>query len=189
MDLGDLLAEHGTGPCPGHTVGVYRGGELIAQASAGLAVLEHDVPVGVETVFDLASSSKQFTAACLVLLERDGVLSLEDDIRVHLPELSLRVPVTLRQCLTHTGGLREYTSLCELGGVPMAGMDEARLMPLLAGQAAVNFDPGTRWCYSNTGFVLAAAAVRRLTGQSLANFAADRLFAPLGMRARDTFSG
>ena len=172
-----------TGDGPGHAAGVYGPAGLIAHASAGLAVPEHGIPIGPDTVFDIASASKQFTAACLVLLERDGMLSLNGDVRAHLPELSFPVPVTLRQCLTHTGGLREYFSLCELAGVPMAGMDEARLMPLLAGQTGLNFPPGTSWSYSNTGFVLGAAVVRRLTGTSLAEFASKRLFGPLEMRA------
>lgn len=183
MELGDVLAEYGTDTEPGHAVGVYRGRDRVQVATAGLAVLEHDVRVGPETMFDIASASKQFTATCLVMLEQDGRLSLDDDVRMHLPELSLQVPVSLRQCLSHTGGLREYLSLCDLAGVPTAGMDEASLMPLLAGQTDVNFPPGTNWGYSNTGFVLAAATVRRLTGVSLADFASDRLFGPLGMRA------
>jgi CubicO group peptidase (beta-lactamase class C family) len=182
VEFDDVIAAYGNDTDPGHAVGIYRGGDLVATAAAGLAVLEHDVPIGVQTVFDIASASKQFTATCLVLLARDGRLSLDDDVRLHLPELSLQVPVTLRQCLSHTGGLREYLSLCDLAGVPTAGLGEARLMPLLAGQTGVNFGPGTSWGYSNTGFVLAAATVRRLSGVSLAKFAADRLFAPLGMR-------
>jgi CubicO group peptidase (beta-lactamase class C family) len=182
VDLFDLIAPYGTGEGPGHAAGVYRGGELVAHASAGRAVIEHGIPIGMDTVFDIASASKQFTAACLVLLRDDGVLSLDDDVRAHLPELSLPAPVTLRQCLSHTGGLREYYSLCELAGVPVAGMDQKRLMRLLAGQADLNFAPGTGWSYSNTGFVLAAAAVERLTGRSLAKLAAERLFDPLGMR-------
>ena len=182
MELSDLIAPYVTGDDPGHAVGVYRGGELVAHAAAGHAVIEHRIPIGTDTVFDIASASKQFTAACLVLLQRDGVLSLDDDIRRHLPELALPAPVTLRQCLSHTGGLRECYGLCELTAVPTAGMDEERLMRLLAGQTGLNFAPGTAWFYSNSGFVLAAAVLRRLTGRSLAEFAAERLFRPLGMR-------
>jgi CubicO group peptidase (beta-lactamase class C family) len=167
---------------PGHAAGIYRDGTLVAHAAAGCAVIEHGVPIDAGTIFDIASASKQFTAACLLLLQRDGVLSLDDDVRRHLPELLLPVPVTLRQCLSHTGGLREYYSLCELTGVPVAGMDEARLLRLLAGQTGLNFPPGTGWSYSNSGFVLAAAALRRVSGRSLAEFAAERLFGPLGMR-------
>jgi len=181
-ELAGLIAPYAADGGPGHAVGVYRDGALVAQAAAGRAVIEHDVPVGSGTIFDIASASKQFTAACLLLLQRDGLLSLDDDVRTHLPQLLLPVPVTLRQCLSHTSGLREYYSLCELAGVPVAGMDEARLMRLLAGQTGLNFPPGTGWSYSNSGFVLAAAALRRVSGRSLAEFAADRLFGPLGMR-------
>lgn len=182
-ELAGLIAPHVTDGGPGHAVGVYRGGALVAHAAAGCAVIEHDIPIGADTIFDIASASKQFTAACLLLLQRDGMLSLDEDLRRYLPELLLPVPVTLRQCLSHTSGLREYYSLCELAGVPVAGMDEARLMRLLAGQTGLNFPPGTGWSYSNSGFVLAAAALRRVSQRSLAEFAADRLFGPLGMRA------
>jgi CubicO group peptidase (beta-lactamase class C family) len=182
IELIEQIAHYVTGDDPGHAVGVYRGGELVAEAAAGQAVLEHDIPIGADTLFDIASASKQFTAACLLLLQRDGLLSLEDDVRAHLPELALPAPVSLRHCLSHTGGVRECYSLCDLTGVPVAGMDETRLMRLLAGQASLNFPPGTGWSYSNSGFVLAAAVLRRLTGRSLAEFAADRLLGPLGMR-------
>ena len=182
LGLSELVAPYVTGDDPGHAVGVYRGGELVGHAAAGHAVIEHDIPIGADTVFDIASASKQFTAACLVMLQREGVLSLDDDVRTHLPELALPVPVTVRQCLSHTSGLRECYELCDLTGVPIAGMDEERLMRLLAGQTGLNFPPGTAWSYSNSGFVLAAAILRRLTGRSLADFAAERLFGPLGMR-------
>src|SRR4029077_396449 len=182
-ELADLIAPHVTDGGPGHAAGVYRDGALVAHAAAGCAVIEHDVPIGAGTVFDIASASKQVTAACLLLLQRDGLLSLDEDVRTYLPELLLPVPVTLRQCLSHTSGLREYYSLCELAGVPGAGMDEARLMRPLGGQPSLNFPPGTGWSYSNSGFVLAAAALRRVSGRSLAEFAADRVFGPLGMRA------
>src|SRR4029077_13317647 len=182
-ELADLIAPHVTDGGPGHAAGVYRDGVLVAHAAAGCAVIEHDVPIGAGTVFDIASASKQVTAACRLLLQRDGLLSLDEDVRTYLPELLLPVPVTLRQCLSHTSGLREYYSLCELAGVPGAGMDEARLMRPLGGQPSLNFPPGTGWSYSNSGFVLAAAALRRVSGRSLAEFAADRVFGPLGMRA------
>jgi CubicO group peptidase (beta-lactamase class C family) len=98
--LAGLIAPYATDGGPGHAVGVYRDGALGAQAAAGCAVIEHDVPIGAGTIFDIASASKQFTAACLLLLQRDGMLSVDDDVRRHLPELLLPVPVTLRQCLS-----------------------------------------------------------------------------------------
>src|SRR5215831_3236508 len=83
---------------PGLALGVYENGELVASATAGLAVVEHDVPVTDGTVFDLASVSKQVTATCLLLLAREGRVDLDADIRGYLPELSLAPAVTLRQC-------------------------------------------------------------------------------------------
>ena len=110
-------------------------------------------------------------------------INLDDDIRGKLPELALLQPVTLRQCLTHTAGLRDYLSLCEVAGVPLAGIDEDRAMDLIAGQRDLDFPPGSAFSYSNSGYVLAAALVRKITGMSLATFARERVFGPLGMTA------
>ena len=84
-ELAALIEPYVTDGGPGHAVGVYRGGALVAQAAAGCAVIEHDVPVGPGTIFDIASASKQFTAACLLLMQRDGMLSLYEDLRRHWP--------------------------------------------------------------------------------------------------------
>jgi CubicO group peptidase (beta-lactamase class C family) len=168
---------------PGLAVGVYRDGALFASAAAGSAVVEHDVPITEHTAFDIASVSKQMTAACVLLLARDGRLHLDDDIRAQLPELALTRPVTLRQCLTHTAGLRDYFALCDLAGIPVAGIGEPRFMQLITGQGDLDFAPGSAFSYSNTGYVIAAATVRRVTGHGLARFAQDHLFGPLGMSA------
>src|SRR5579859_1553513 len=167
---------------PGLAVGVYIGGELAAAATAGCAVVEHGVPVTERTAFDIASVSKHMTAACL-LLAQDGRLDLDADIRASLPELRLSRPITLRQCLTHTAGLRDYLALCDIAGIGVLGINEDRFADLAAGQADLDFPPGSAFSYSNTGYALAAVLVRRLTGASLARFAAERLFGPLGMAA------
>ena len=83
-ELAGLIAPYVTDGGPGHAVGVYRGGALVAHAAAGCAVIEHDIPIGAGTIFDIASASKQFTAACLLLLQRDGMLSLDED-RAQVP--------------------------------------------------------------------------------------------------------
>ena len=168
---------------PGLAVGVYLAGELVSSATAGCAVPEHGVPVTQQTAFDIASVSKHMTSACMLLLARDGLVDLDSDIRASLPELSLTQPVTLRQSLTHTAGLRDYLSLCELAGIPVLGISEDRAMDLIAGQRELDFAPGSAFSYSNTGYVLAAALVRRITGAGLATFARERLFGPLGMTA------
>src|SRR5262249_21003970 len=169
--LRDLLASYVSDREPGVALGLYRAGQLLVHASAGLAVVEHAVPIGPDTAFDIASASKHFTATCVLLLERDERLSLDADVRTYLPELALRglavrETVTLRQCLTHTGGRREYCSLCGMSGVPLPGMSESRLMRLISGQRDLDFPPGSAYSYSNTGYVLAAATIRRITGMS-----------------------
>jgi len=166
---------------PGLAVGVYTDGQLAAAATAGCAVVEHGVPVTEHTVFDIASVSKHMTATCLLLLARDGHLDLDVDISASLPELRLSQPVTFRQCLTHTAGLRDYFALCDIAGIGVLGITEERFMDLAVGQADLDFPAGSAFSYSNTGYALAAVLVRRLTGMSLARFAAERVFGPLGM--------
>ncbi|MFF4778561.1 serine hydrolase domain-containing protein [Microtetraspora fusca] len=166
---------------PGLAAGVYSGGDALLTTAAGTACVEFGVPIDADTRFDIASASKQFTAACVLLLARDGRLSLDDDVRTHVPELNLAVPVTLRQCLQHTGGLPEWYAVVALTGHPLEGMNEQRLLEVLAGLRTTTFAPGTDFSYSNTGYVLSAVVVRRVGGQSLAAFARERLFAPLDM--------
>jgi len=166
---------------PGIAVGVYRNGELIAHAEAGEACVEFGVPIDADTRFEIASMSKQFTAAAVMLLCRDGVLSLDDDVRTHLPELALAGPVTIAQCLEHTGGLREWLSSADIAGVSMTRITQASTLAFVAGFREFNFPPGTDFAYSNTGYVLAASIVERTTGRTLGEFAEERIFAPLGM--------
>jgi CubicO group peptidase (beta-lactamase class C family) len=166
---------------PGMAAGIYLDGELAASAAAGCAVPEHGVPVSGDTMFDIASVSKHTTSACMLLIARDGLTDLDADIRSVLPELVLSRPVTIRQCLTHTGGLRDYFALCDIAGIPYLGITEDRFADLTCGQRDLDFAPGSAFSYSNTGYTLASVIVRRLTGSSLASFARDRVFTPLGM--------
>ena len=168
---------------PGLAVGVYAGGQLASSATAGCAVIEHAVPVTEHTAFDIASVSKHLTSACLLLLARDGLADLDADLRTVLPELRLTRPVTLRQCLTHTAGLRDYFALCDIAGLPVLGITQDRFADLVAGQADLDFPAGSAFSYSNTGYALAAVVVQRVTGSGLAQFASERLFGPLGMTA------
>lgn len=168
---------------PSVSIGIYRDGELIRAYSRGLGSVEFAVPATSTTRYDIASISKQFTAATVLLLDAEGIIDMKRDIREYLPELALTTPVTLAQCLQHTGGLMEWYSLVTVTGTPFTELSEARLLGLLAGIRHTNFDPGSDFSYSNTGYVLVAAAVRRVTGRSLADVAADRVFGPLGMES------
>jgi CubicO group peptidase (beta-lactamase class C family) len=170
---------------PGCSVAVVRDGRTIHARGYGLASLEHQAPNRPDTVFDIASVSKQFTAAGIALLAIEGRLSLDDPIAKHVPEMApTGRDVTLRQLLHHTGGLRDYLSLLVLAGLEERGVSTpADALEILARQKGVNFPPGTDHLYCNSGYFLMSEVVRRLTGRSLAAFAQERIFEPLGMRS------
>jgi CubicO group peptidase (beta-lactamase class C family) len=168
---------------PGCAMAVYREGAVAYTRGYGEANLEHRVPITAHTIFDLGSTSKQFTAFSVLLLERDGKLSLNDDVRKHVPELQpLQPPVTVRHLLLHTSGLRDYLTLWSLAGMKTENwttQDDA--VRLVARQKQANFPAGEEWLYSNTGYLLLAEIVKRASGKSLPEFAAERIFRPLGM--------
>ena len=169
---------------PGCAVGIIKAGRLTDVACYGSADLEHDVPITSDTVFDIGSTSKQFTAAALLLACEDGLVSLDDSLGRHLPEFKTGVydDVTLRHLLHHTSGITDYIGLLILSGRALNNdypTDE--IVGLIAGQRGLDFAPGTRFSYSNSGYLLAGEIVRVVTGQSLRAFAQERLFGPLGM--------
>ena len=168
---------------PGCAVAVYRNSEIAYARGYGRASLEHGVPITPQTVFDIGSTSKQFTAFSILLLERDGKLSLEDDVRKFVGELQpLDKPVTIRHLLLHTSGLRDYLTLWALAGMKTENWTtQADAVRLAARQRRANFVAGEEWLYSNTGYLLLGEIVRRVSGKSLGEFAAERLFTPLGM--------
>ena len=169
---------------PGCAAGVSRNGELVFQNGYGMANLEHDIPITPATIFHVASVSKQFTAMAVMLLAADGKLSLDDDIRKHLPELpDYGHRITIRHLLTHTSGLRDQWDLLIMarGRFEENRITEADVLEIVARQKALNFVPGSEYLYSNTGYTLAGTIVRRVSGKSLRAFADERIFRPLGM--------
>lgn len=169
---------------PGCAVGVYRDGEAIHQAGYGMAHLEHGVPVTPSTVFHVASLSKQFTATAVGLLARSGRISLDDELKKYLPELRAADGVTFRHAIHHTSGLRDQWDLLRLGGWRPADLKtDADILHLAARQRELNFPPGSRFQYINTGYTLMGIAVGRVTGASLREYADEHIFQPLGMRA------
>ena len=168
---------------PGCAMAVYRDGAIAYARGYGEASLEHGVPITARTVFDIGSTSKQFTAFAILLLERDGKLSLDDDIRKHVPELQpMPRPVTVRHLLLHTSGLRDYLTLWSLAGMKTENWTtQGDALRLVARQKQPNFPAGEEWLYSNTGYLLLSEIVKRVSGKSLREFAAERIFQPLGM--------
>jgi CubicO group peptidase (beta-lactamase class C family) len=177
-----LFARWQTPDSPGCSVGVSRGGATVLERGYGRASLELGVPISPESVFHVASVTKQFTAMSILLLARDGRLSLDDDVRRHLPEWAGPAGVTIRHLLTHTAGLRDVFLLIELASPETSRPVQDQLVGLLVRQRGLSDEPGRRYVYNNGGYVLLAEIVKRVSGQSLRAFADDRIFRPLGMR-------
>ncbi|HVT60434.1 MAG TPA: serine hydrolase domain-containing protein [Thermoanaerobaculia bacterium] len=167
---------------PGCVVAVARAGRIVYQQGFGMASLTYGVRNTAETIFSVASISKQFTAMSVALLAEDGKLALDDDIRKFLPEMpAYERPITIRNLIGHTSGLRDYQLVRFLAGVPNERLSVRTVYELLARQRHTSFPPDTRFVYSNANYVLLRLIVERVSGQGLREFAAERIFKPLGM--------
>jgi len=142
--IDSVFAPYSSRQGPGCAVGVSRDGRLVFAKGYGSADLEHDTPITPSTPFYIASVSKQFTAMSIVLLAEDGRLSLDDSIRKWVPEVpSFGSPITLRQLLNNTSGLRDYFTLLALSGWPSDGpLTERQFLDLISRQKNLNFAPG-----------------------------------------------
>jgi CubicO group peptidase (beta-lactamase class C family) len=168
---------------PGCALGVYRDGKTIYSKGYGLANLETNTPITPSSIFDIASTSKQFTAASILLLEKQKKISISDDVRKYVPELpDYGKKITILHLLNHTSGLRDYLLLMILAGVntdSVATDDET--LALVTRQKTLNFEPGSKSLYCNTGYFLMSVIVKRVSGKTLREFAAGNIFAPLKM--------
>ena len=178
-----IFAPYASRTSPGCAVAVTRDGIVKIARAYGMADLGAHTPLTPDTPFYIASLSKQFTAMSIVLLAEDGRLSLDDTIRKWVPEVpSFGKTITLRQLLNHTSGLRDYMTLLGIMGWPADGeFTQRQLIDLVHRQKSLNFAPGDEYLYSNTGYALLAVVVERASGESLRDFAARRIFQPLGM--------
>jgi len=181
--IDELFAPYNNAHSPGCSVGVIRDGGFIFRKSYGEASLELGVPLSSDSAFYMASVSKQFTAASIVLAAEQGFLSLDDDVRKYLPELpSYGNTITLRQMLHQTSGFRDYLALTYLSGRDTRALSSPDdVLKLIARQKGLNNVPGEEYVYSNSNYFLLGAVVKRATGKSLAEFAAANIFQPLGM--------
>jgi CubicO group peptidase (beta-lactamase class C family) len=182
----DRLMQDYTGRVPGAAVLVLRQGSAPVRRGYGLADLQAGTPVTARTSFRLASVSKQFTAAAVLLLAQDGQLDLDDPVRRWLPSLpSATAPVTLRHLLTHSSGVLDYEDfVCDdCGAADAAQLHDADVLRLLEAQDRLYFAPGSEYRYSNSGYALLALVVERASGQRYPDVLRQRIFAPLGMAA------
>lgn len=179
---------------PGCAIGIVRNDTLIYAKGYGMANLENGIPISPETVFYMASVSKQFTGYGIILLARQGKLNLDDDIRKHLPWIhDFGKTITIRMLLNHTSGLRDDIGLAAITGLGYDGMlTQALALNLIKNQTSLNFDPGEQYSYSNSNYVLLAEIIKTVSGKSFRSFADSAIFKPLGMvnsQFQDNYAG
>ena len=171
---------------PGCALAVIKDSRIIYERGYGMADLDHNVPITPATVFHVASMSKQFTAASILLLAQEGKLSLDDPVRKYIPELpDFGTPVTIRQLIHHTSGLRDQWDLLGLAGwrYSLDLITDDDVLSVISHQKDLNFAPGSKHLYSNTGYTLLAQIVKRVSGQSFREFTTARIFEPLNMKS------
>ncbi len=180
--LEQLLAPF-TPDLPGLAVLVTVGGEPVFERYLGGADLEHGVPVTVATGFHIASASKQFTAFATLLEADAGRLDLMADVHTYLPEVpDFGAPITVADLVHHTAGLRDVADLLWLSGQDLGGViRQSNTVALALRQRELNFPPGSRHHYSNTGYTLLAEVIGRTSGRRLPRYLEHEVFAPLGM--------
>lgn len=179
-----IFAQWDTTASPGAALAVISDGRIIYERGYGMAKLEDGIVMTPKKIFDIGSTSKQFTAASIAILAREGKISLDDDIRKYFPEMRrYEKPITVKHLIYHTSGLRDYNGLLELAGFraesDCPNVDEA--LDVIFSQKKLNYTPGQEFSYTNTGYFLLGQIVERVSGKSLNEFAQERIFKPLGM--------
>ena len=170
---------------PGCATSVMKDGSIIYKHAYGMADLDHNVPLTTSSVFHVASMSKQFTTASVILLAQQGKLSLDDDIHRYVPELAdFGSPITIRHLIHHTSGLRDQWELLGMAGwrYSLDLITDDDVMSVMSRQKELNFKPGEKHVYCNTGYTLLALIVKRVSGVSFREFTTKNIFEPLGMK-------
>ncbi|MCA1624022.1 MAG: beta-lactamase family protein, partial [Acidobacteria bacterium] len=178
-----LFAQWDKPDSPGCALGVIKDGSFIYKRGYGMANLDYNIPISPNTSFYIASTSKQFTAMSIALLARTGKISLDDDVRKYLPEIpQYQSPITIRHLVYHTSGIRDYLELTMLAGRHTEDINtNDDFIKFIARQKNLNFKPGEKYLYSNSGYFLLSQIVKRASGKSLRVFADENIFKPLGM--------
>ncbi len=179
-----IFAEFDTDHTPGCALSVMQKGEIVYKNGYGMANLEHDIPIEPDSVFHIASISKQFTVFAVALLVEQGKVSWDDDVHKYFPEMpDYGTPVTLRHLAHNISGIRDQWSLLSMAGWRWEAdlVTQQDAMRKIVHQKNLNFKPGDNYLYSNSNFTLLAEVVHRVTGQTLREFTAENIFKPLQM--------
>ena len=173
----DALATSGV---PSASIAVVKDGKIVYLHAYGLARLEPKTPAASEMRYSIGSISKQFTAAALLLLQEQGKLSLDDKVGKFIPDLTRANEVTIRQLLSHTSGYQDYWPQDYVMPMMLEPVTAAKILDLWA-RKPLDFDPGTKWQYSNTNYVIAGRIIEKVSGKPLMQFLKEKVFSPLGM--------
>lgn len=168
---------------PGAAAMVILEGEVVFQKSYGMANLTHDVPMSENTRHNIGSTSKQFLAFGSLLLEQEGKLNLDDDVRDYIPELpEFEHTVTLRHLINHTNGYREFLNLVAMTGRnPSTSLSQEKIIEIVQRQPELQNEPGTEWNYNNTGYALMTEVIERVTDMTFPQWMLENVFKPIGM--------
>lgn len=179
----ELFTVWDTNNTPGAAVAIVKDGAIVYKKGYGIANLEYDIPITATSIFHVASVSKQFTVFSILLLEKQGKLSLDDDIRKYIPEVpDFGKTITLKHLASHTSGLRDQWNLLAMAGWRRDDViTKEHILKLVSKQKELNFNPGDEYLYCNTGFTLLAEVVSRTSDMSFAKFTKANIFEPLKM--------
>lgn len=181
--IDSIFTEWNTTDTPGCALGIIKDGKLIYAKGYGMANMEYEIPNSANSVFRIGSTSKQFTAASIVLLANKGKLNLDNKLDEYFPNFPKYAnSISILNLLNHTSGIRDYLTLSYLKGL---GDDDyykdTDIMNWLVNQSDLNFKPGEEYLYSNSGYWLLGQIVKKVSGKNMADFAQEELFEPLGM--------
>lgn len=181
--IDSIFTEWNRADVPGCTLGIIKDGKLIYAKGYGMANMEYDIPNAANTVFRIGSTSKQFTAACIVLLAEKGKLNLDNKLDQYFPYFpKYATNISIRNLLNHTSGIRDYLTISYLKGLSDDDYyKDSDIMKWLINQSDLNFKPGKEFLYSNSGYWLLGQIVKEVSGKNMADFAQEELFKPLGM--------
>ena len=179
-----IFKQWDTPASPGCVLAVIKDGEIVYARGYGMADLERGVPITENSIFDIGSTGKQFTATAIAILANQGLINLDDSIRKHVPEMpDYTAQITTRHLIHHTSGLRDYLTLMHLRGLSFENIyTEDLLLDLIVHQRGLNFKPGSEYLYSNSGYFLLGIIAQRVTGKHITELIKEHIFDPLGMK-------
>ena len=175
----DVLARSGV---PSASIAVVKDGKIVYLNAYGSARLEPKTPAAPTMRYSIGSISKQFTAAAMLLLQEQGKLSLDDKVGKFIPDLTRANEVTIRQLLSHTSGYQDYWPQDYVMPMMLQPVTAAKILDMWA-RKPLDFEPGTKWQYSNTNYVIAGVIIEKVSGKPLLQFLKEKVFSPLGMES------